>query len=514
MRHPILVTLLLGCAALLTGCDDDDNGGTGDDGGGTTGEIATVVNVATTAVQANDLRGLSFAGVAPNAGKIYVSGHVGLTPAERKVVVGRFTADGTPDADFGGDGFVEVDVGAGHEESYAVVELTDGDVVVLANATEDAAGASCSATTGCSVYLLRFGPDGTQRVSPAWGDVGGKVEVVFGWASDDDGAFPTAPVKPNDVGWDLELDKSSGVDRLVVFGFGPAPKDNEGGRTDQDRYVTRVSAADGAMDNGFNSGLAFNYDSAAIGDNTRRGLLEADGKIVSAGYANLGTGLGNHVIMFRLNTNGSLDASFAGFSTEPGVVPARAGVAVFNPLKVDGGVAECYGVARQSTGAYVTTGYGSATATTTPATLSTLGYESTLGPDVVSFRIPAGVGAGIDTSWGQVAGTQVVQSEGQGEPTVEDRGRHLVALDDDRTIQVGRYGGNAAAFVLTSGGQLDTRINGDGILRLAHPTIESQFFAAAVAPVSGGRQRIAMTTNEGSPTGTKGARLVVLETQD
>jgi hypothetical protein len=99
-----------------------------------------------------------------------------------------------------------------------------------------------------------------------------------------------------------------------------------------------------------------------------------------------------------------------------------------------------------------------------------------------------------------------VQSEGQGRPTAEDRGRHLVALADDRTVQVGRYGGNPAIFVFTPDGRLDAGEDGDGILEMGHPTIGAQFFQAALSP--DGRRIAATTSNDEG-----GARLVVLEVQ-
>jgi hypothetical protein len=175
-------------------------------------------------------------------------------------------------------------------------------------------------------------------------------------------------------------------------------------------------------------------------------------------------------------------------------------VAVFNPFVGDGGFAECYGVARLTDGGYVTTGYGGATAT---GGTSTLGYLTTLAPDLVTFKVS---GAGIDMAWGN-NGTQAIQSEGKGQPTNEERGRAIVGLPDGRVVEVGRYGGNAAAYVFTADGQLDTTVDADGIIQLGHPTINSQFFNAVLSPDG---TRIAMVTNANAA----GARLVVLEVQN
>jgi hypothetical protein len=296
----------------------------------------------------------------------------------------------------------------------------------------------------------------------------------------------------------------------VVFGLGTAP--NGSGRTDNDRYVTRLNITDtapfAAPDPSFNGGNVFSFHSTGTEtDNSRRGIVEADGKIVSSGYTGFSStpGVGNTIILFRLNTNGTLDNTFGGFSSEPALVAPTPGVAVFNPFKVDGGVAECYAVGRQSSGSYVTTGYGGAT---TPGTgTSTLGYLTTgtpSGQDLVTFRVPGGTATGVDTTWAN-QGHLAIQSEGKRPPTNEERGRHLVVLADNRVVEVGRYDGNPAVYVLSANGGLN------GIVELTHPTVNSQFFTAALSPDS---SRVAMTTNAdatAAPAG--GARLVVLNVQ-
>lgn len=467
---------------------------------GADGSNASVLVVADRVVTgANDLRGLTYARVAPNAGKIYASGHVGITNDTRQAVVARFNADGSPDTTFGGDGFVELEATAteanGDENSLGVAELTSGGVVVTVNAA-DAGG-------GQSVYLFRLAADGTKVAG--WGDADGKVEVVFGWANAQNANFPGAPATfPSDNAWDLHTDRSNpAAERVVVFGAGSAAG---GVRTDSDRYVTRlnITATGAVVDPAFNGGAAFTYNVAGtLGDNTRRGIVEADGKIVSIGYSNLGTGLGNHVVLFRLNANGTLDNTFGGFGPSP-TVTLTPGVAVFNPFKVDGGVSEGYGVGKQKSGSYVTTGYGGATSTNS-ATGSTLGYLTTLAPDIVSFRVLGSTAADVDTGWGDKGkGTLAIQSEGKGFPSNEDRGRHLVVLDDDRVIQVGRFGGVPAAIVLTANGKPDERVFGDGLIELTDLTVNSQFFAVAK---SASGNRIAMTTDQHA----NGARIVILK---
>ncbi|MGE0803334.1 MAG: delta-60 repeat domain-containing protein [Lautropia sp.] len=503
------------------------------------GSLKVSADARLTPTQAQDLRGVTFA----KDGKIYVSGHVGLATADRQTVIGRFNADGTPDATFGTGGLVTINVAqkdtanttsTGDEQSQGIVELANGDIVVLVNAADGLGGdpitvgaGTIARPEGTNVTLLRLTSTGAPVASFG---TNGRAVVDLGWTEADNAAWP-APVAnaggtalvgngyPRDSAWTIALDPSSSgaSERIVVFGAGPAPIVTSGTqRVDNDRYIARVLASNGTADPAFNSGKAFSFNALdTLGDNVRNGIVEADGKIVSAGYTNFGTGLGNHVVLFRLTSAGALDTTFPGFIPTSTVVPGLSvvpGVAVFNPLVADGGFAEAYGAARQSDGAYVTTGYGNATAVTTPPTPSTLGYASSLQPDLVSFRVRNGA---LDTTWG-TSGRAVVQSEGKGRATNEERGRAIVALPDDRIVQFGRYGGATAVYVFTKDGVLDTRADagvtelagaasGDGIIELPTSPVTAQLFSAAV---SADGKRLAATTNTDD---TGGARLVVLD---
>lgn len=448
-------------------------------------DIQPVVNVSTDLV--NDLRGLTWTA----DGKILASGHIGTVNEETRTAVVRFNADGTLDTTFSDDGVVELDVAVGRQESsLGVVELANGDVVVAVNAIDEDGGQS--------VYLLRF--DSTGAPAAGWGGAIGAVEVVFGWANADNATWPGVENPPQDTAWDLQVDRSGDTEKLVVFGMGGAAAGT--GRTDIDRYVARLNAEDGTVDATFNGGTAFTYHSTGtFGDNARRGAVEADGRIMSAGYTNLGDGLANHIFLIRLDADGTLDETFGNYiypeTTGPAVgLVASPGVAVFNPFVVDGGFAEGYAAGRLSDGTYVTVGYGGATAN---GRASSLGYATTAAPDLVAFKATE---TGLDLAFGN-NGTVAVQSEGRGQPTNEERGRALAVLPDDRIVEVGRYGGNAAAFVLLPNGRLDTTVGQDGVILLPHPVVNAQFFTAALSPDGA---HVAMTTNANAA----GARLVIL----
>ena len=447
-------------------------------------DISPVVDFTTD--KANDFRGLAYGA----DGKIYVSGHRGdsaaETGAETVTVVGRFNADGTPDTGFSEDGFAEIDLGPGKvEQSLAVEPLANGDVVAAVNATED--------NKGSSVYLVRFDSAGVPKGEP--------VEVVFGWPNAKNDSFPGAETPPQDTAFDLKIDNSSGTEKLVVAGHGSAPEGS--GRTDADRYVVRLLASDGSPDPTFNGGKPFTYHSAqAFAEGGRRVSVESDGSLVSAGYTNFGGALGTHLILIRLNADGTPDQNFGGFvspqsSADAIGLTATPGVAVVNPFVADGGFAECYAVVKLSDGSYITTGYGGATG---EGTASTLGFKTTEGPDIVSVRV---AGKALDLNWGQ-GGQQVVQSEGAGKKSAEDRSRMAVGLPNDRTLHVGYYGGIPAAIVLDATGKLDTSVSDDGIIELPNDQTGAQFYGAAVAPDG---KHVALSTNNNKG----GARLVVLE---
>jgi len=459
---------------------------------------------------ANDLRGLTFA----KDGKIYASGHTDADPMNRKLVLARFNANGEADTSFDGDGFVVYDVAPGDEQSLGVVELENGDLIVQANVADGKGGAAITDTSGgapgvrasgTNVWLLRF--DSSGALVTTWG-TGGKSLVAFGWTDADDAAWPAPTYNstlaenmrystsgfPSDQAWGVVLDKSSGEEKLVVAGFGPAKKAATEQRYDNDRYVARLLASTGAPDPAWNGGNTYTFNSlGTFSDGGRRAIVEKDGTVISSGYTNFGAGLGNHVVLIRLKPDGTPDASF-GFGI------AAPGVTRFNPFVDDGGVAECYSVGRQSTGRYVTTGYGRATGV---GLKSKYGYVTSDNVDLVSFGVKAD-GKSIDLKYG-TEGTLAVQSEELALGGTEDRGRDLLVLPDDRVVHVGRLGVSPAVFVTTPDGKLDKSVSDDGVFTYEpFPETPSHFFAVAA---SADKRHLAAA----SSAHANGALLVVLE---
>ncbi len=464
--------------------------------------------------QASDLRGLYFT----DDGKLYASGHLGTnTTVDKKVVVARFDQDGSPDPTFGEGGFVQlnlveqtVDTEAepdvvtndGNEESLGIVELDSGELLVQVTLRDENG-------KGTDVGLLKLSAAGEPVTTFG---TNGLKRLVFGWDPADDATWPTGVAGPNDAAWGLELDNSTATEKVVVFGFGPAAKGQLSGtgaaavqRTDNDRYVLRVLTSDGSVDPAFNGGKVFALNSAGtFGDGGRRGLVETDGSILSAGYTNFGATLGNHVLAFRLTPAGVLDTTFGALGQ-----PLK-GVARTNPFVNDGGQAESYQFARQSNGRLISVGYGSATGDGFSSSYE--GYVSTTGPDMISLALTAD-GKALDTTFG-VLGTRVIQSEEAALASSEDRGRDVIALADDRVVIAGRYGTDPALFVLEADGSFDP-VNGVGHLfrysplgtEQEPPVATSHFFR--VAQSKDGTRVAASTSNH-----VDGVLLAVLKVEE
>lgn len=453
-------------------------GGTGGEGGagggGGEGTLALTEIHAEVIPGVDSLLGLAYA----KDGKIYASGYVTIDD-DRLTAAMRFNADGTVDTSFGDNGIAAYNIAvatddayasppsayvAGNEGSFGIVELSNGDVVVQSNANDGEGGVD--------VVLIKFDEDGTFDADF------GVVRVDLGWENGDSDWPLVTP--PSDQSWGIGLDSSGAEEKIVVFAHGPAKKGSlheDVQRTDNDRYIVRLLASDGSLDTSFADGGIFtvDVDGARLSDGGRRGVVEADGSILQAGYTNFGAGENPHITLIRLLPDGAPDTSF-GFGTD---VP---GMTKFNPFKGVDGASEAYSVARQSSGAYVTTGYG----------VSHFDTE-TKQNDLVSFRVHNG---SLDTSWG-LDGAFAVQSEldpdaGQGDRPYRDNGRDITTIPDDRTLQVGCYDDRAALFVVGKDGGLDEGFFDGGKLVYDHP---APFFKVAQ---SASGDRIAAVTQGGT----------------
>ncbi|MBX3225497.1 MAG: hypothetical protein KF795_33635, partial [Labilithrix sp.] len=396
-------------------------------------------------------------------GFLYASGAT-QTATGRRIAVWRFK-DGALDATFGEGGVLS------HPDfdapSFDIVEVSAGNFVVHGVASG-------------KVYLTKL-----TKANDGSFSFGEPVFVRFGYDEGDTQSYSS---------WGIGLDKSNAATpKIVVFAQGtPAPAvAPDPQRTDSDRWITRVDASTLDFDMAFNNGAPYTSNAAGgtIADNARRGVVLADGSIVSSGYANFGAGLGNHVVLIRLLANGTPDPAF-GFGT----TPAIAGQARFNPF-LPTGFAEAYGVVRQSNGRYVTTGYGISNFNTT-----------SVANDLVTFGAKAD---GLDTTYGK-QGSFAWQSEGDksaglGAAPFMDRGRDMALLPDDRLVHVGVYDDYASVFVTDKDGKPDPSVGVDGLLEYSFPMA---FFKVAVS--ADGKQIAATTQSMNLADGGSTQRAVLV----
>lgn len=269
------------------------------------------------------------------------------------------------------------------------------------------------------------------------------------------------------------LDLSTGSSRDTVYSIG---KDAQGRvllfgtvkgdgalRTDGDRMIARVTST-GALDTTFATNGFHRLDVEGLSDIARNGMVQADGKIVSSGYVNKPTGVGtqlaNHIVLVRLNSDGTPDTAFG----TNGVLISNPFIPATDPTTTQWGMAEAYTVGLQSTGRYVTTGYGRSAASGQVDVVS-CGYTAT----------------GLDTSFG-TGGIHKYDHLGE-----NDRGRDMVVLPDDRVFIVGSATvstGNldALALMLTADGAEDTSFSTDGKELFSFGRSDDAFWGTTTTP--------------------------------
>jgi len=265
----------------------DGNQGPQGTGGVLTGSVATRVNISgvndaptlklspradgkVTTDFGSESRGASVAVQAD--GKILVAG-VNSHAGDNDFALARYNRDGSLDASFGQNGKLTTDFGS-NEQGNSVVLLSDGKILVAG-----------SGSSGGSFALARYTSDGSLD---ATFDGDGKVATVFGF-----GNSAT-----------LQADG-----KILVAG-----SVYSGQSTYYDFALARYNS-DGSLDASFDGDgkVVTDFASTSAGatrDEAQSILVQADGKIVLAGYSSIGN---NFIFaLARYNQNGSLDTSFDG----------------------------------------------------------------------------------------------------------------------------------------------------------------------------------------------------------
>jgi uncharacterized delta-60 repeat protein len=195
-----------------------------------------------------------------------------MNPGEQQFAIVRWNTDGTADATFGGgDGIVSTNFGTGAEAATAVALQADGKIVAVGAAPG----------SGGQFAIARYNTDGT-------------LDATFSG----DGRTTTNFTSGDDFAWDVEVQPAD--QKIVVAGRSAG--------TDPRFAVVRYNT-NGSPDSSFSGDGKTTFNLTVGEDNATAVALQADGKVVLAGYA---SGSGGQVGLARLLANGSLDLAFSG----------------------------------------------------------------------------------------------------------------------------------------------------------------------------------------------------------
>ena len=377
----------------------------------------------------------AYAAAIQSDGKIVVAGYA-WNGSNYDIAVVRYNSDGTLDTTFGTGG--KVTTGWGHNEyAYSVAIQADGKIVV--------AGTRVTAGGSSDFALVRYNNDGSLDTSFDTDgilvtDMGGN-DVARSVTIDADGKIVVAGYRYTGSQYDIAvarynsngtLDSSFDGDGKVTtswgnneFAYSVAIQDDGkivvagtrayySGGTSYNFALVRYNS-NGSLDTSFDGDGILVTDVLPGGIDVARSVaIQADGKIVVAGYA------GNDLALVRYNTNGTLDTSFSG----DGKLIAD----------ISGGEDKAYSVAIQSDGKIVVAGYA--------------------GDDLALARY--NTNGSLDTTFDgdgilvtDLGGTDVANCV-----AIQSDGRIVVAGTDSNDFAVVRYDASRLAYTEGDGAQV------------------------------------------------------------
>jgi len=217
---------------------------------------------------------IAYSTVVQPDGKILLAGY-SQNSGNTDFSVVRLNTDGSLDTSFSGDGKALIPVGTGADYGYSVALQADGKIIV----------AGTSVNSGANDFsVVRLNADGSLDTSFS-GD--GKLLIPVG--------------SGNDYGYSVAIQADG---KILIAGFSAVGNGN-------DFSIVRLNA-DGSLDTSFSGDGKAIIPASASSDNGYSVALQADGKILIAGSGSNG---GADVCVVRLNADGSLDTSFGGDGT-------------------------------------------------------------------------------------------------------------------------------------------------------------------------------------------------------
>lgn len=205
-------------------------------------------------------------------GKILVGGY-SSNGSNFDFTVIRFNQDGSLDNTFGTNGIVVTPFGTGDEYGLCIAIQADGKILL--------AGYS--------------GNSGNEDVALVRYNVNGTLDTSF----DSDGKILTPIGAGTDAAWSLTIQQDG---KILLGGWS-----NDGS---QDNFALVRYNTDGSLDADFDGDGKVVTPVGSGGSNGRGVAVQNDGKIVLAGSAS--NGVNSDFAIVRYNNNGSLDTGFAG----------------------------------------------------------------------------------------------------------------------------------------------------------------------------------------------------------
>ncbi|MFZ4524190.1 MAG: Ig-like domain-containing protein [Chlorobium sp.] len=236
-------------------------------------------------------------------GKILVAGTSTLPGGNADFALARYNVDGSLDTAFHGDGKLTTDFG-GTESGQSVVVQSDGKIIV--------AGSSIAIMDGVAMLnsnfaLVRYNADGSLDTS-FHGD--GRLTTDFGATTASGSSV---------------LLQSDG--KILVAGSST----KAGGKSD---FALARYNTDGTLDASFSGDGRFTMDFGGSSDTCYSISIDGNGKILVAGTSDI-DGNGDFAVA-RINTDGSLDATFGGiFNPVPTYMVNGAPVVLDSLIQID-----------------------------------------------------------------------------------------------------------------------------------------------------------------------------------
>jgi uncharacterized delta-60 repeat protein len=281
-------------------------------------------------------------------GKIVVVGFDTNGANSRDFALVRYNGDGSLDTSFDGDGKVTTDFFGGTDSAYGVAIEPDGQIVVVGYASFSYVQFALARYNSDGSLDTSFDGDGKVTTSySAYNDLGNAVAIqsdgkiiAAGYAGSGSGNTTFAAGRYNSNG---NLDTSFDGDGKVTTDFSSRPDQGTAVTLQADGKIVVAGNvfilnsnnnqgfglvrynSDGSLDTGFDGDGRVITEITTNNSSADGVAIDADGKIVAAGWTYMG-GNDSHFVVTRYLTDGALDTSFS----SDGIVTTNFGPATDN----------------------------------------------------------------------------------------------------------------------------------------------------------------------------------------